>query len=676
MHSFMGETFISISDADIVVSASVPASEFEALITHELGHAIGFRHSDAGTPFSSQAIMATNINAALRSNLQQWDHDAVDTVYGNGPACVAPNSVSISGGGAVPSGQTATLTASVAGSVGPFTYAWFEGFAPDTSHPVGVNPMAPSSSTFTTPAITTTKYYWVSVSDACGSATAGTIVYPQEACTHPSIVTQSSSQTITSGSTATLNVNAGGSQPLSYQWYEATSTADTSKPVGQNSALFTTPALTQSTSYWVMVTNKCGTANSNVVTISIEETCTKPMFTLQPSGGTGSDDPSIIAILAAILFPVMCLPASAPGSTSYQWYEGNAGDTSKPIAIDGMSIFDRWGNQIYIDLLRRRPSASELSTLNGLLAAGTSRRDLAYSLLRSSEYQQLLLTGFYSKFLRRNPTAAERSAVGKGDPPVPEGDPTLVQILASREYFVLAGGTNDGWIDLIFNDVLDRPPSGSEVINFTKLLSSTSRATVGLTILNSSESNNRRVQEYYTRFLRRPASPAEISGVVTVDWGDGHTESIILGCDEYFNFGTVIIREIRGLDPGQGPDSYWARAFNVCGSTNSDTAVFAVRPIYLPLILRVSQNVTVNVGTPASVAVLASVAMAYQYQWYGGASGDQSNPINGAIGPVLTMTPTLGGSTQYWVKLWNAYGSANSNTLTITAMQPRRRPTR
>jgi hypothetical protein len=69
-----------------------------------MGHAIGLRHSDQGTPSSSQAVMFSNVS---QTSLQQWDLDAVDTVYGNGPACQPPTSVSISGGGSVPPGGTA-----------------------------------------------------------------------------------------------------------------------------------------------------------------------------------------------------------------------------------------------------------------------------------------------------------------------------------------------------------------------------------------------------------------------------------------------------------------------------------------------------------------------------------------------------------------------------------------
>jgi len=112
--------------------------------------------------------MTIPVNQSFGSNLQQWDRDAVDTVYGNGPACQPPSSVSISGGGAVTSGQTATLAANVVGGNGTFTYNWFDGIQPDNSHPVGSN-----SQLFTTPPITATKNYWVNVSNTCGNVSAG-----------------------------------------------------------------------------------------------------------------------------------------------------------------------------------------------------------------------------------------------------------------------------------------------------------------------------------------------------------------------------------------------------------------------------------------------------------------------------------------------------------------------
>jgi Ig-like domain CHU_C associated/Dual-action HEIGH metallo-peptidase len=647
-HTFHGETFISIQDADIVMGGSAGPTNFEALITHELGHAIGFRHADQGNPQSFAAIMSSNVNSSFGSALQQWDRDAVDTVYGNGPPCNAPTSVSISGGGAVSSGQTAFLMANVGGGSGTFTYAWFDGSLNDTSNPVGTN-----SPNFTTPPITGTKHYWVKVTNGCDTTnvTAATTVFVQQnTCTPAGIFVQPSPQTISSGGTATLSVSASGSELLSYQWYQATNNSDTSTPVGSNSAFFTTPALTQSTSYYVKVSNQCGTAVSDVVTVSIAGSCTKPSFSIQPS--------SSIPVPGSQTF----LIAFASGATSYQWYKGNAGDTSTPLTGSGPSN-NRWINQIYIDLLGRPADATALSTLGGLLGSNTPRPTVALSVLTSNEYRQRLLTSFYSTFLHRTPSAAEISfwmpafTAGLTDEQIEQ------QILASPEYFALAGSTNAGWVGGIFHDVLGRTPSAAETSSFSTLISSSSRLAVGLGILNSNEAVTRRVQQYYPLFLRRPATGAETSAFVTAILGGSTDEQVIaqiVGADEYFNFGTLLV-----TDPITTTTRYWVRATNACGPTDSATAILTI-PQCETTIITQPHDATVNVGSPVRLSVLATASGILSYQWYRAASGDPSNPVPGGTGPVVTITPTQTGITQYWVKVSNACSSMNSNTVTLT----------
>jgi hypothetical protein len=646
-HTYKSETFVGITDADIIVRPGISAGQYPTVITHEIGHAIGLRHSDAGTPQSFSAIMTSSVNSAFGFNLQSWDREAISYVYGNGPVCQPPTSVSISGGGAVPAGGTATLMANVTGGNGTFTYAWFEGFPSDTSHPVGSN-----SPSFTTPPIPTgTKDYWVKVNNDCGNVSAGTSVFAQETtCTPPAISTQPSSQTINSGTTATLNVIALGSGPLNYQWCQATSNADTSHPVGTNNPLFTTPGLTQATSYWVFVTNSCGNAVSNVATISIAGACNKPGFAIQPS--------SSIPVTGSQTF----LIAFATGATSYQWYKGNAGDTSTPLAGSGPSN-DRWINQIYIDLLGRPADAAGLSTLGGLLTGGTPRPTVASSVLTSTEYRTRLLTGFFATFLRRIPSAAEVSFWMPAFAASLTDEQIEAQITASPEYFALAGGTNAGWINRIYNDVLGRSPSASESSAFAALLGSSSRTTVGLAILNSNEAITRRVQQYYPRFLRRTATPSESSAFVSAITGGSSDEQVIaliVGADEYFNFGTILV-----TDPITTTTSYWVRATNTCGSTDSNTATLTI-PQCETSILTQPQDAVITFGGTARVSVLAIGPGTLTYQWYRAQSGDPSNPVTGGTGPVLVLTGAATGVTQYWVKVSSPCSSANSNTVNVT----------
>ncbi len=647
-HDFHGEHFFSISDADIIIRSSVDASQFEAFITHELGHAIGFRHSNDGTqPSDSFAIMASPFNAGLGSNLQQWDHDAVDTVYGDGPPCIPPTSVSISGGGAVASGQMATLSANVVGGNGTFAYAWFEGFEPDVSHQVSTdNP-------YHTPPITETRNYWVKVTNACGNVTAAATVSVEQGptCTAPVIATHPGNQTINSGATATLTVSASGSQPLSYQWYRATSNADTSTPVGFNSPQFTTPALTQTTSYWVKVSNDCGTAISNVatVTVTIPNDCPKPSFAIQPA--------SFIPTPGTPTY----LFAFATGATSYQWFKGVAGDTSTPVSGSGPSN-ERWVNQVYIDLLGRTADAASVSADSALLTGGTPRATVALSVLTSDEYHNRLMTSFYATFLHRTPSAAELSFWLPAFAANLSDEQIEAQLVASPEYFALSGGTNAGWITRIFNDVLGRTPSAAETTTYSGFLASSSRVTVGLSILKSSEAVNRRVQQYYSGFLRRNATASEAAALVPAILGGVSDEQVIaqiLAADEYFNYGTLLV-----VDAINVTTRYWVRAINTCGPTDSNTATLTVPQCAVPIILDQPKNATGNFGTPISVSVLASGAVSYQ--WYRASSGDPTNPVSGGTSPVLTITPQATGFTDYWVKVTNSCGGTNSNTVTIT----------
>jgi hypothetical protein len=651
-HVFHGETFISIQDTDIVVGSSVPA-QFEALITHELGHAIGFRHAnDSGSsPSSSVALMSSPVNQAFGSALQQWDKDAVDTVYGNGPVCQPPTSVSISGGGTYPSGQTATLIATVTGGNSTLTYAWFDGPLNSTTTPVGTN-----SSTFTTPPITVAKDYWVRVTGACGLAvSAATSVAPQPVgpgCTPVFIATQPGSQTISSGGTATFNAAAGGTTPFTFQWFQATSITDTSHPVGTNSPSFTTPALTQTTSYFLRITNACGTAFTNVVNASVNVGgCTKPAFSTQPAGTT------IVSGAQTFLF------ALASNAASYQWFKGPAGDTSTPLTGLGPSN-DRWINQLFVDLLGRTPSSSEVSVYSALLTGGASRLDVAGSFLVSNEYRTKLLTDYYATFLHRPISAAEVSFWLPAFASSMTDEQIEAQIIASPEYFALAGATNTGWINRVFNDVLGRSPSASETSTFLALLGSSSRMSVGQAVLTSSESDNKRVQQYFTRILRRSPSSLDLSTSVASLLGGATNEEIlaqILAADEYFNFGTVLI-----TSPLTATTSFWVRATNQCGNTDSAVAIVTVPQCAAPVIVTQPQNVSLTVGDTFSVAVLATNAVSYQ--WYRASSGDPSNPVTGATGPVFTGSNTNVGPTDYWVKVTNSCGSTNSNTVTLTTI--------
>jgi formylglycine-generating enzyme required for sulfatase activity len=211
----------------------------------------------------------------------------------------------------ISSGQTATLHVTALGT-GPLTYQWYQGAVGTTTTPVGTN-----SASFTTPALTTTTY-WVRVSNAIGSvdSLAATI------SVRPSITSQPASVSVASGQTATLTVTASGTAPLIYQWYQGTA-GTTSTPVGTNSASFTTPALTNTASYWVRVSNAAGAVDSSTATISVG-----PSITVQPIATTISSGQTATLAVTAL--------GTAP--MTYQWYQGVVGTTTNPVGTNSSSF--------------------------------------------------------------------------------------------------------------------------------------------------------------------------------------------------------------------------------------------------------------------------------------------------------------------------------------------------
>ena len=84
----------------------------------------------------------------------------------------------------------------------------------------------------------------------------------------PSITAEPEGLTIDHATSTTLTVSATGAG-LSYQWYAGASGATASPVAGATSAVFSTPALTGTASYWVQVSNSGGTVDSTAAFVSV-----------------------------------------------------------------------------------------------------------------------------------------------------------------------------------------------------------------------------------------------------------------------------------------------------------------------------------------------------------------------------------------------------------------------
>lgn len=175
----------------------------------------------------------------------------------------------------VSNGSTKTFSV-VATGTSP-TYQWYSGNSSDLSNPIS----GATSSSYTTPALTTTKSYWVRVSNLAGNANSNTatatVVFP------PVIISQPVSLTIKRNTNTTLSVVATGAS-LTYQWYQGSSPSTTTSISGATSSSYTTPTLSSSKNYWVRVSNGAGNANSVTAAVTTTTGTVTRNFSVWASG--------------------------------------------------------------------------------------------------------------------------------------------------------------------------------------------------------------------------------------------------------------------------------------------------------------------------------------------------------------------------------------------------------
>ena len=233
------------------------------------------------------------------------------TVTVNGCPAVTINSLSLST--LIIQGKSTTLSVDANGG-SALTFQWFIGNPGSTLVPAGTG-----SSLLVHPSVTTN--YWVRVTNSCGGfADSDVIIITVQPCNAPAIVIQPNGGDIFDGTSAVLFVGDTGTKPENYQWFEG-AVGNVSTPVTNATfASFTTPQLLASTSYWVRITNDCGTADSQVAQLNVVSTCRAAVIVSQPQDQFVSNGSTAT------------LRVTATGtSLTYQWYQGAVFDFTHPV---------------------------------------------------------------------------------------------------------------------------------------------------------------------------------------------------------------------------------------------------------------------------------------------------------------------------------------------------------
>lgn len=113
---------------------------------------------------------------------------------------------------------------------------------------------------------------------ASDGTTSSATIFVTVVCDPPFIlgIDQPKGSTVGLGRPATLSVKATGSGPFTYQWFTGSRGLVNFPLAGGTSSTITTSALNDTTSYWVRVTNPCGSIDSQTATVNVTASGAKP----------------------------------------------------------------------------------------------------------------------------------------------------------------------------------------------------------------------------------------------------------------------------------------------------------------------------------------------------------------------------------------------------------------
>jgi len=218
-------------------------------------------------------------------------------------AVTSPGTPTVANGNTVQSCSGSTVTLTISNPIAGLTYNWY-------TAATGGTPVATGTS-FTTPALTANTSYFAEAANGtgCTSATRTEVDININALpTAPTITAQggSSSPTVCAGSSVTLTATSTTAN-VTFNWYDV---ATGGTPIFTG-AVYTTPAITASTSYYVEAVSTVGGCASATRT-AVQITTTQPPSTPVPTS----------ANVSACIGSTATLSVSNPQSgITYNWYD-------------------------------------------------------------------------------------------------------------------------------------------------------------------------------------------------------------------------------------------------------------------------------------------------------------------------------------------------------------------
>jgi uncharacterized repeat protein (TIGR01451 family) len=237
--------------------------------------------------------------------------------------------------------------------------------------------------------------------------------------------------------------------------------------------------------------------------------------------------------------PLLGGPSAGPGTASPDEQFRTAVLASEEYFQKSGSSGASWVQSLYSSLFGRSPDQPGFeNTLTGLLAGYASTRgQVSLQIQTSAEYRSLLVDGYYTKFLGRSASPVETDLWASAMQNGRTAEDVLGAIVSSEEYFQRQGGTNAGWLDRVYLDLLGRGRDPGSDGFLAALNGGTPRQEVAAALLDSVEYRTRLVGYFYNTDLRRAGSPDEIGPWVQALAEGKRDEEVlaaILASEEYF----------------------------------------------------------------------------------------------------------------------------------------------
>lgn len=214
--------------------------------------------------------------------------------------------------------------------------------------------------------------------------------------------------------------------------------------------------------------------------------------------------------------------------------------TTADLSQGALTANQSFVSNVYLDFLDRAVDPAGLAYFEGLLAAGLSRQQIVLQIEQTPEFARNEVEQLYERYLHREADSGSLSYYSN----LLLGGATIERISAdlagSSEFFVSQGdGTNDGFLNAVYEDALGRPIDPAGLAWWTQVLAGgASRTQVAFQILSTQEYRHDVVEHAYLQLLFRQADPAGLQiwvGALNSGATDQMVYAGIASSDEYFN---------------------------------------------------------------------------------------------------------------------------------------------